>query len=137
MTDQELDQNIKEAEEAYARIQKAEDEAVKNIAKHFDRINDKLFTFNNIMIAGFFALSKIENSHTLSIIVPILNMILLIYIEYRMMEANRFQADITRKSPASIDKWRKNQNTTNGYAFVPILTTISVAVYFMVLLVKK
>jgi hypothetical protein len=56
MNNQEIDEMQKEVEESYERTKKGEEESVKQIWKHFDRINDKLFTFNNIMIAGFFAL---------------------------------------------------------------------------------
>lgn len=32
------------------KIDKIKEDAVKNILSHFNRINDKLFTFNNILI---------------------------------------------------------------------------------------
>jgi hypothetical protein len=33
-----------------------EAEGIKNPLKYFDRINDKLFTINNILMVGFFTL---------------------------------------------------------------------------------
>jgi hypothetical protein len=46
MTDKELDEIDK-------IFRKTEEEGVKNILKYFDRIHDKLFTFNNVLIPPF------------------------------------------------------------------------------------
>jgi len=43
--------------EEFKEIDDAEEQGKKNILKYFDRLHDKLFTFNNIMIVGFFAIS--------------------------------------------------------------------------------
>ena len=61
-------------------LRKDEEEGIKNILKHFDRLHDKLFTFNNILIAGYFALSKLINSISpINIIIPIINLGILVY----------------------------------------------------------
>jgi hypothetical protein len=39
--------------EEFKEIDDAEEQGKKNIIKYFDRLHDKLFTFNNIMIVGF------------------------------------------------------------------------------------
>ncbi|MBX9780857.1 MAG: hypothetical protein K2X26_10965 [Chitinophagaceae bacterium] len=49
---QELERMEKESNEIEARMTKIEEDGLKNILKHFDRIHDKLFTFNNILIAA-------------------------------------------------------------------------------------
>ena len=77
----------KELSEMDQRFKKTEEEGLKNLLKHFDRIHDKLFTFNNILIAGYFALSKLENKISLSfIMLPIANFIILLFIEYKKGE---------------------------------------------------
>ena len=45
--------NDEELEEIDKNFKKTEEDGVKNILRYFDRIHDKLFTFNNIMIAGY------------------------------------------------------------------------------------
>lgn len=137
ITEKELEELTKESEKRIAKMEKEEEESVKQIWKHFDRINDKLFTFNNIMIAGFFALSKLQNSHVLSIIVPLLNMVFLLWIEYRMMEYHRFMSMFTKKPIKEISKWGKHQNFTNLYGLLSIISTLAVGLYFMILLVRS
>lgn len=42
----------------YSEFDNTTEQGKKNILKYFDRIHDKLFTFNNIMIAGFLLYQK-------------------------------------------------------------------------------
>ena len=94
-----------EPEKIKERMRKREEEGLKNVHKHFDRIHDKLFIFNNILIAGYFALSKLVNSvSAISIILQILNLSFLIWIEYRMMEKSRFEVDINQRPVSEVDK---------------------------------
>jgi hypothetical protein len=72
----------KELDEMDQRWRKTEEEGVKNLLKHFDRLHDKLFTFNNILIAGYFALSKITNEISVfTILIPIGNLIVLLFVD--------------------------------------------------------
>ena len=43
----------KEIDQIDQKLSQIEEEGIKNTLKHFDRIHDKLFTFNNILIAGY------------------------------------------------------------------------------------
>lgn len=106
----------KELDEMNERFKKREEEGLKNLLKYFDRIHDKLFTFNNILIAGYFALSKLEKSISLlTILIPIANLVFLIFIEYRMMEKSRFEAYITEKPQSDIAKYGRNIKQNNLY----------------------
>jgi len=125
MSDEELDQIDQ-------NFRKTEEEGVKNILRYFDRIHDKLFTFNNILIAGYFALSKLVDSiSSINIIIPIINLGFLIYIEYRMMNKSRFEADVRKKSKEQLDKHGISINKTNLYSLSAILSTFIVTLYFL------
>lgn len=125
MTDEELDEIDK-------NFRKTEEEGVKNILKYFDRIHDKLFTFNNILIAGYFALTKLVDSiSSFTIIVPVINLGFLIYIEYRMMEKSRFEANVRSKNKDQIDKHGLSINKTNLYSLAAIASTTIVTMYFL------
>lgn len=124
----EMDRNLEEIEK---RMSKREEEGLKNILKHFDRIHDKLFSINTMFIAGFFALIKIsDNISATTILIPVLNMIYLIWIEYRMMEQSRFEADIKSKTPDEIQKWGKSISINNWLSLLSIALTLIVAGYF-------
>lgn len=125
----------KELDEIFKQFKKTEDEGLKNLLKHFDRLHDKLFTFNNILIAGYFALSKLENDISLAtILIPIGNLIILLFIEYKMMEKSRFESEITKKPMAEINKWEKNIHKTNLYSLLAIISTSIVTLIFLVYL---
>jgi hypothetical protein len=122
------DQELKAIDDNFKRI---ESEGIQNILKYFDRIHDKLFTFNNILIAGYFALSQFFKSFSVyGIIIPILNLGLLLIIEYRMMEKSRFEAEITKKTKDEIDKNGLSINKTTRYSLYAIIsTTIVVGIF--------
>lgn len=122
----------RELQDMDQRFKKTEEEALKNMLKHFDRIHDKLFNFNNILIAGYFALSKLEKEISLAtIFIPIANLIVLLYIEYKMMEKSRFESSITQKTPKEIEQWGKRITRTNQYSLLAICSTSIVTMWFL------
>lgn len=97
-----------------ASLEKKSYDGVRDIFKYFDRINDKLFTFNNILIAGFFAIGKLKDGIPMwLIIIPILNLGFFIFIEYMIMEKSRMEAFILDSFDEK--KFRKNIDRTNLY----------------------
>ncbi len=117
----------------YQNIETAEKEGVTGIFKHFDRIHDKLFSFNNILIAGFFALTQLDSSvSTYIIVIPLINLSILIYVEYQMMEMNRFKSNIKNipinEIPQRLDSF--NKKTTN-YSLLTIISTSIVTIIFV------
>ena len=120
------------------RYEKIEEEGIKNLLKHFDRIHDKLFSFNNILIAGYFALSKIEREISLStILIPIANLVILIFIEYNMMNKSRFESEITKKPKEEISRWGKSIERTNQYSLLSIISTSIVTIIFIFFILDK
>lgn len=71
-------------------------ESLNSLQTSFNRLHDKLFTFNNLMIAAFIAFSQYPAANpifrTWYVIVPTLNMIYLIVIEKLEMEKFRFES---------------------------------------------
>tara|TARA_R110000868_G_scaffold320723_1_gene581693 strand:+ start:925 stop:1380 length:456 start_codon:yes stop_codon:yes gene_type:complete len=125
----EIEKNMAEIDN---RMTKSEEEGLKNTLKHFDRIHDKLFTLNSMFIAGFFALIKIsDNISTSTILIPIINMIYLIWIEYRMMEKSSFESSIKSKTQIEIDKWGKSISINNLLSLLSITFTLIVVAYFI------
>ena len=127
-----IDEMQKEMDQIDARMTKSEEEGLKNMLKHFDRIHDKLFSINTMFIASFFALIKISNNISTSIIlIPVLNMIYLIWIEYRMMEKSRFETSIKSKTQEEINNWGKSISTNNWLSLFSITLTLIVTAYFI------
>ncbi len=125
-----------EVEEFTRKIEKIKEDATKNILSHFNRIHDKLFTFNNILIAGYFALSRIETDINIKVImVPLLNLIFLIFIEYLMMEKSRKEAGVNELGLDEFIHFAENKDKkTTLYSLLSIITTLGVFTYFLYLL---
>ncbi|MGE8340078.1 MAG: hypothetical protein ACN6OI_03515 [Flavobacterium sp.] len=136
MEDFDFEESQREQERIERNFTRTEEEGLKNILKHFDRIHDKLFVFNNILIAGFFALSKIENPIPVkTIFIPILNLCFLIFIEYEMMEKSRFESSIKTQPFDKYDSHEKRITRTNLYSLLSIITTLSVTIFFLYYLI--
>ncbi len=136
MANVDFEESEKEQERIEKNLTRTEEEGLKNILKHFDRIHDKLFTFNNILIAGFFALSKLETTISVkTIFIPIINLCFLIFIEYEMMEKSRFEASIKSQPFDKYDNHGKRIKRTTWYSLLSILTTLIVTIIFLYFLI--
>lgn len=109
-----------------------------NILHYFDRIHDKFFTINNILIAGYFASSKIFPTISMRyILIPFANLVFLVYIEYRMMELSRSEANILETPIIDLEKklYRKYPRVTL-LSFLAILSTSIVTITFLILILN-
>ena len=131
----ELNGIIDESEKTLASLEKKAYDGVRDIFKYFDRINDKLFNYNNILIAGFFAVGKLKNDVPMwLIIIPIFNLAFFIYIEYMIMEKSRMESYILENFDE--ERYRKNIDKTNLYSLLMIFTTLIVTIFFLINLLK-
>lgn len=80
-------------EKAESRVEKS----LHSIQNSFDRIHDKLFNLNSVMIAAYFVLGTFPNDSPViklwTSVFPIANLFYLIFIEYRQMEIHRFTSN--------------------------------------------
>ena len=133
----ELEETFKSIDKTMASLEKTAYDGTRDILKYFDRIHDKLFTFNNIMIVGFFTISKMKEDIPIELIlVPILNLVFIMYIEYRMMEKSRFEANILNMTKEQIEKQGKAIRKSTNYSLFSIFTTFVVTCFFLYNLFK-
>lgn len=135
-TDEKLKILESDVENSMNNFKKIEEEGLKNVLKYYDRIHDRLFSFNNILVVGFFAIAKIDPSIDIkNIFIPIANMVILIWIEFKMLNKSRVESQITLKSQTEVQNWGKSIQRTNQYSFLSILSTsIVLAIFFYFLL---
>jgi len=126
----------KSVEKTYASFENFEEDGKQNILKYFDRIHDKLFTVNTVFIAGFIAIIMFSDVPRSFMLLPVFNMIYLIWIEYRMVTKSRFEASITHKSKSEIEKWGKSIHKTNLLSFLSIISTLIVTIVFVYFLLQ-
>lgn len=130
--DEELDELNKRADNVLENAKSFEEKSIDAIYKYFDRIHDKLFSFNNILIGAFIAIYVYNNNFPITtVIFPMFNMVFLFYIEFRMMNIARKNSNITKLSKVERDKNSKRLTNTNRISLAAIFFTISILVYFI------
>lgn len=113
------------------RFERMEEAGIADTQKYFDRMHDKVFGLNNLLIAAYFALIAFRTDvPSWSLIIPLLNSILLLYIDYRMLKRARLQAKITKLTSQQIKMYGKIQEGTNLYSLLSIFSTILVIIVF-------
>ncbi|WP_320973886.1 hypothetical protein [Dysgonomonas capnocytophagoides] len=124
-----LDDRLSNYEKESAEMEK---EGIRDTARYFDRIHDKLFTFNNMLIVSYFVLIALPNGKTSPwyILIPVLNMLYLTFIDYRMMIRARFQSVIRNKNAQEINKSTSYMDKTNSHSLRAIFITVLVSVIF-------
>ncbi len=119
------------------KAEKEGDEASKKIQSSFDRIHDKLFTFNNMLIAAFLGLSKFPTDEPIfslwAAILPIVNLIYLMLLEKWQMEiyrhaSRRMQWNFT----TDVQKYGRMINRQNLRSLLSIITTFGLFVYLVI-----
>lgn len=91
---QETDEFISESTKLFEKSDKRVENALNQIQNSFDRIHDKVFNFNNILIGVYLVLGTFPSDspklNIWTVIFPIINLVYLVYIDIRQMESHRF-----------------------------------------------
>ncbi|MES2427106.1 MAG: hypothetical protein V4560_09035 [Bacteroidota bacterium] len=135
MTDEECrelgimtEQELKEMNQRWERI---EENGIADTQKYFDRMHDKVFSLNNFLLAGFIALIAFKKDvPSWILVIPAVNSVLLLYIDYRMLLRARLQANITKVGEKDRDLYGSIQTGTNLYSLLSIYSTITVLIVF-------
>lgn len=133
MTNEEIEQSLKEADEMINNLKEQEKQGLRDILRYYDRIHDKLFSFNNMLIAGYFVIIAMPNSQTNPwwILLPIFNMLNLVFVDYEMMEKSRFESAIMSKSQKEIQNHGKRISKTTWRSLFTIISTLIVTFVFI------
>lgn len=93
---QKTDEMMSDTNKLFEKSDRRVEHEMNQIQNSFDRIHDKIFNFNNIMIGAFLVLGTFPSDYPCvrlwTIIFPIFNMVFMIYIDYRQMEIHRYAA---------------------------------------------
>ena len=138
MTNEEIEESLKEADELINNFKEQEKQGLRDILRYYDRIHDKLFSFNNMLIAGYFVIIAMPNSQTNPwwILLPIFNMLNLVFVDYEMMEKSRFESAIMSKSQKEIQNHGKRISKTTWRSLFTIISTLIVTFVFVIQLIK-
>jgi hypothetical protein len=120
-----------EHKEMNQRLEKMEQDGISDTQKYFDRMHDKVFSLNNLLIAAYFALIAFRKDvPSWSLVIPAANSLLLLYIDYRMLLRARLQSNITQVGGKDRDRYGSIQTGTNLLSLFSIYLTIAVLLVF-------
>lgn len=133
---QDINEQFSESDRLIDKIENRVEDSLNQIQISFDRIHDKVFNFNNIMIASFMVLGTFpSNSPILPLwtaIFPIANLIYLIWIDIRQMEIHRFASNEmqwTSKDRESFGEKIKNQTL---FSLGAIVLSLGCLIYILI-----
>lgn len=135
---EELDNIFKDIDEITKNFKEQEKQGQRDLLRYYDRIHDKLFSFNNMLIAGYFVIIAMPNS-TMSpwwMILPIINMLHLVFVDYEMMEKSRFDSNIMNKSEKEIYQYGKRISKTTLRSLFTIISTLITTIIFLIQLIN-
>lgn len=129
---------LKNTDELSENFNELERQGMRDILRYYDRIHDKLFSFNNMLIAGYFVIIAIPHSSISPwwILLPITNMLILVFVDYEMMEKSRFESDIKNKSQKEIQGYGKKISKTTRHSLLTIFSTIIITIIFIIQLIN-
>ncbi|MBI6121247.1 hypothetical protein [Salegentibacter maritimus] len=125
---------ISDSERLIKKAEKEGDEASIKIQTSFDRIHDKLFAINSILIVLFVGLSKFPINNPIFqlwiFILPILNIFYLVFLEKSQMEIFRHASQrMNWNFSTDVEKYGRMINSQNLKSLLSILTTIGLTVF--------
>lgn len=126
-----------EGDKLIEKAEKEGEEASKKIQSTFDRIHDKLFTVNGILVASFFGLGKFPTDNPIVslwlVLFPIFVLCYLIYLEQQQMEIYRHASQrMNWDFDKDVAKYGKMINRQNLKSLFAIIVTFGLFIYLAI-----
>ncbi len=123
-----------ESDSLIKKAEKEGDAAAIKIQSSFDRIHDKLFAINSILIVLFVGLSKFPIDNPIFqlwiFILPILNIFYLVFLEKSQMEVYRHSSQrMNWNFSSDVKKYGQMINNQNLKSLLGILTTAGLTIF--------
>lgn len=110
--------------------------ATNQIQNTFDRVHDKIFNFNNILIGAFLVLGTFPDNAPYvklwTIIFPIINMAFMIYIDIRQMEIHRYAAGEQEWSNKERDEYGRKIKKQTMISLLSLFLSIGCLIYLII-----
>lgn len=107
----ETDELLSESKVLFDKSDRRVENALNQTQNVFDRMHDKVFNFNNILIGVYLVLGTFPNEspklNLWTVVFPLINLVYLIYIDWRQMEIHRFASREQQWTPAERNEYSK------------------------------
>jgi|SRR5690625_420581 len=131
----ETDNLSKESERLFQKSDDRVEYSIKEIQNSFNRLHDKLFRLNNILIGVYLVLSTYpcENPKLKlwSVLFPLINLVYFIWLEYRQMEIHRFASNEQNWTKVEREEYGKKISSQNILSLLSIISTVIVLLYLI------
>ena len=115
-------------------VKEIEKNGLRDTLVYFNRIGDKLFAANSIAIGGYFAFYALSEVSIFCLIIPIINLILLLFVELLMLKKSRFEANYRNEPMLDVeDRYRLYIKRANNSQYFTFFT--SAAVYIILFII--
>jgi hypothetical protein len=131
------DEYSAEGDKLIEKAEKEGEEASKKVQSTFDRIHDKLFTVNGILVASFFGLGKFPTENPIIslwlVLFPIFVLCYLIYLEQQQMEIYRHASQrMNWNFNTDVKKYGKMISRQNLKSLFAIIVTFGLFIYLAI-----
>ncbi len=125
---QETEEVFQESKKLMSKVDERVEQSTRQIQNSFDRIHDKIFNFNNIMIGAYLVLGTFPTESPIlplwTIIFPIVILIYLVIIEIRQMEIHRFASNEKNWTEADRTKFGKKIDSQTILSLLALVFSI-------------
>lgn len=133
---QQSDEMMADTNQIMDRVERRVEHSTNQIQNSFDRIHDKVFNFNNILIATFMILGTFPNDSPILelwvVIFPIINLIFLIWLEIRQMGIHRFAANEKDWTSIERKKYGKRINSQTLLSLLSFGLSLACLIYLVI-----
>lgn len=107
--------------------------SIQQIQNTFDRIHDRVFNFNNILIGAFLVLGTFPSETPImklwTVIFPIANLIFMVLLEIRQMKIHRFAANEGKWKNGDYDKHGKMIDQQTNLSLLSFALSLGSLIY--------
>lgn len=125
-----------ESEKLFSIIEDRVDYSIIQIQATFDRIHDKVFNFNNILVGAYLLLGTFPGDKPIlklwTIIFPIINLAYMILIDVRQMEIHRFASKEMDWTEGDRNKYGVKIQTQTLLSLIAFLLSLACLLYVII-----
>jgi hypothetical protein len=133
---QETSELFSDSDELLKKVDTRVDHSTNQIQASFDRIHDKVFNFNNILIVTYMVLGTFPNESPIlklwTVIFPVFNLIFLILLEIRQMGIHRFAANEKAWTDKERNQYGKKINFQTLLSLLSFGLTLGCLIYLII-----
>ncbi len=133
---QKIDYELPDTAKTSEKIERQVEHSINQIQNSFDRIHDKVFNFNNILIGVFMVLGTFPSDSPIiklwTVCFPIANLIFLIWLEIRQMGIHRFASYQKEWTKIEREQYGKKISSQTSLSLLSFVLSLGCLIYLLI-----